>query len=192
MIDHTPLVTSRLVLEPAGRPHAAGLARWMSSADLTRYLAWAPVCAVEDVEKLLVSLEQAQAEDRSYHWTICLNGEPCGLVSLIDVRRTHRLWRLDRAEIAYWIADTYQGRGLATEATAAVLPAAFGPLQLNRLIISHAGANAASGRVPTKLGFRYIGYEQQFFFKDGQWFDMHHYELLKDDWSHRLGNDRDA
>jgi RimJ/RimL family protein N-acetyltransferase len=154
----------------------------MADPELTRFLAWAPHGHVEETSAVLRSMELAQQQGHAYHWTVFSDGVACGIVSLIDVRRRHREWVLQRAEIAYWVASPYQGTGIATEAVSAVISAAFGPLELNRLVISHTSENAASGRIPKKLGFRFVGCERQFFCKDGKWFDMNHYELLRDDW----------
>lgn len=130
-------------------------------------------------------LIRAQTEGTAFHWTIFEHKTARGIISLIDVRRKHRLWTLNRAEIAYWIDVNQHNRGLATEATRAVVDAAFLKLDLNRLTISHTSANPASGRIPESLGFRYVGTEQEFFSKDGAWFDMNHYELLSRDWQAR-------
>jgi RimJ/RimL family protein N-acetyltransferase len=154
----------------------------MADSRLSRYLAWAPHGDSQATRAVLQAMEAAQQQDMAYHWTVFMGASACGLVSLIDVRRQHRQWELQRAEIAYWVGPAFQGQGIATEAVAAVVGAAFGPIGLNRLIVSHTSENVASGQVPRKLGFRFVGCERQFFRKDGQWFDMNHYELLRDDW----------
>ena len=60
----------------------------------------------------------------------------------------------DEASIAFYIARTHWGRGLATEAGRALVTQGFRDLGLARI---HAGMNAentASRRVVEKLGFR--------------------------------------
>ncbi len=177
------LKTQRLVLTPVSVRHAPSLFPLMSDARLTTYLAWAPHASPDETVSVLRSLELAQLEGAGYHWTIFEDGTARGLISLIDVRRRHRLWTFDRAEIAYWIDPDRQGRGIATEATAAIVDAAFRRLDLHRLIVSHTSDNPASGRIPQRLGFRLVGTERQFFKKNGVWHDMNHYELLADDWA---------
>lgn len=179
------MTTARLTLRPTEEEHAGALFPLMADPRLTRYLAWAPHKDLGETRTVLASLARAQSQDMGYHWTIFENGAARGIVSLIDVRRRHRLWTLNRAEIAYWVDVNQQGRGIATEATRAVVGAAFSGLELNRLIISHTSANPASGRIPVALGFRFIGTEHQFFLKDGVWHDMNHYELLAEEWRSR-------
>jgi ribosomal-protein-alanine N-acetyltransferase len=175
------LTTARLRLQPAQPAHAPALFAQMSDSRLTEFLAWEPHTEIAQTAGLLEQLSDAHERGTAFHWTVFDGDSAVGLVSLIDVRRTHRLWRLERAEIAYWIAVSAQGHGFATEATAAVVAAAFERLGLHRLIISHTGSNPGSGRIPQKLGFRYIGREEDFFMKNGVWHDMHHYELRAED-----------
>lgn len=185
MNDSLVLRTERLELRPVEPAHAAALFRLMRDERLTRFLAWAPHEDIAQTQAMIDALVRAQAQGAGYHWTIFEDQAVRGLVSLIDVRRTHRLWTLDRAEIAYWIDVNEHGRGLATEATRAVVEVAFTRLGLNRLIISHTSSNPASGRIPVALGFRFVGTEHEFFSKAGEWFDMNHYELLAQDWRAR-------
>lgn len=182
MSDNLILHTERLELRPLDSAHAATLFRFMQDERLTRFLAWAPHQDIAETQAVIDALVHAQAQGTAYHWTIFEDQTARGLISLIDIRRTHRLWTLDRAEIAYWIDVNQQSRGLATEATRAVVEAAFTHLGLNRLIISHTSSNPASGRIPVALGFRFVGTEHEFFAKGGVWFDMNHYELLSRDW----------
>ncbi len=172
----------RLAMAPIAREDAQALFPIMSDARVSTYLTWAPHRDVGETSRLIESLIAATDDGRGYHWTIREGEHVRGLISLIDVRRTHRLWTLDRAEISYLVDPNYQGRGFATEATAAVLQPAFEVLHLNKLIISHTTANAASGKIPQRLGFRFVGTEYQFFNKHGVWYDMNHYELLAQDW----------
>lgn len=56
-------------------------------------------------------------------------------------------------EIGYWIRSDRAGRGLATEAAALLVEAAWGLDDVDRIVIRHDAANGASGRVAEKLGF---------------------------------------
>ena len=186
--DTLELVTPRLRLRALGPADAPLLFPMMRDERITPYLAWAPHAGPRETAGVIESLVAAQARGAGYHWTIFEGDAARGLISLIDVQRTHRLWVLDRAEIAYWIDPDRQGAGIATEATAAVVAFAFERLGLNRLRISHTSSNPASGRIPQKLGFRFVGTERQFFKKDGVWHDMNHYELIADDWATSQGD----
>ena len=60
------------------------------------------------------------------------------------------------AEVGYWLARPYWGRGYATEAGAAVVEMTQA-LGIERLVADYAIDNPASGRVLAKLGFRETG-----------------------------------
>ena len=63
----------------------------------------------------------------------------------------------DAVEVGYWLRADATGRGYATEATAALVRAIFDHLGARRVVICHDPANVASGGVPRRLGFRYVG-----------------------------------
>ena len=62
----------------------------------------------------------------------------------------------DSGDLGYWLDEAYWGRGLASEAAAAVRDFALDSVGLKRLLSGHAADNPASGRVLTKLGFRFL------------------------------------
>jgi ribosomal-protein-alanine N-acetyltransferase len=51
------------------------------------------------------------------------------------------------AQFGYWVAEPYWGKGIATEATAAILKFGFEKLDLNKIFATHYPDNAASGKV---------------------------------------------
>lgn len=63
----------------------------------------------------------------------------------------------DSAELGYWLARPYWGRGLMTEAAGAAIAFGFEVLGLQRLTSGHLIGNEASGAVLRKLGFKVIG-----------------------------------
>lgn len=60
-------------------------------------------------------------------------------------------------EIGYWVHVDRAGQGLATAATRALTDAAFAIEGIERVRIQCEPANAASARVPEKLGFTLVG-----------------------------------
>lgn len=51
------------------------------------------------------------------------------------------------AQFGYWIAEPFWGKGIATEATAAILKFGFEKLNLNKIYATHYPDNLASGKV---------------------------------------------
>ena len=60
-------------------------------------------------------------------------------------------------EIGYWVHGDWTGRGIATDATAALTDAALALPGIDRVEIHHDAANTASGRIPAKLGYARLG-----------------------------------
>lgn len=168
-----------VTVRPVAVSDAEALFPAMADANLTCFLAWEPHRTVEETRQVLGVLADAHRQAKGWHWAILENALAVGLISLIDIRRTHRTWRLDRAELAYWVSPSAQGRGLATCASRMVAELAFGPLSLEKLMIANATDNPSSGRVAEHLGARLIGTEHRAFEKNGKWHDLTWRELHK-------------
>jgi ribosomal-protein-alanine N-acetyltransferase len=177
------LSTDRLLLRPPRSSDAAALFGLMRDPRLSEFLAWAPHQSVAETSAMIATLLAAEQARSGFHWAVTLAGEVVGLVSLIDVRWTHRTWRLNRAELAYWIGTEFQGNGFATEAARAVIQFGFEPLQLTKIRVYHARGNAASASTVRRLDFRLVGVEESAFEKNGVFHDLVHYERL----SSRIG-----
>ena len=173
------LRTSRLKLDLVSPDDADVYHPLMADGALTRFLAWAPHADVAQTRRVLCSLAAARDADRGVHWAIrTAGGTLTGLVSLIDLRYRHLTWRLERAELAYWIRPDEQGQGYATEAGRAVLDFAFSHVGLHKVLVAHATGNGASAAVAQRLGFSEVGTYRQAFEKDGIWHDLLYYERL--------------
>lgn len=61
------------------------------------------------------------------------------------------------AELGYYVAPQFWGRGIATEAAAAILKLGFGTLGFSRITSGYHADNPSSGRVLAKLGFTIMG-----------------------------------
>lgn len=176
--DQLQIRTLRLVLRTPTPEDATELWPLVSDSRLTEFLAWEPHCSIEDTSEMLASLILSQRSGAGFHWVVLAEEQIVGLVSLIDVRRRHRSWTLDRAELAYWIGCPFQGMGYATEAAEAVINHALGGLHFHKIRVYHAVNNPASGKTIEKLGFRFVGEEVDAFCKENKWHNLRHFELL--------------
>ena len=142
--------TERLLLRPGWGEDAPALAAAIADERIVRNLATAPwPYRLRDAEAYL-----AQPRDPllpSFLIFERTDGKPrlvgsCGLA-----RRSS-----GGVELGYWIARPFWGRGLATEASSALVDIARA-LRLPRLQATHFIDNPASGRVLEKLGFEALG-----------------------------------
>ncbi len=88
----------------------------------------------------------------------------------------------DRAELGYWVAVPYWGRGYASEAVAEMLRHGFEDLKLNRITAAVFEGNPASEKVLQKNGFVLEGVLRQHYKKWGKYLDDRTYGLLASDW----------
>lgn len=93
----------------------------------------------------------------------------------LDVGATHK------AEIGYWLARGYWGRGIMTDAVKAYVVYAFEELGLRKLVAHCFELNIGSARVLEKSGFKLEGRLRKHFRKDGRLLDARIYGVLKED-----------
>lgn len=84
------------------------------------------------------------------------------------------------AEIGYWLAEGFWGRGIATEALIAVTEHAFSTYDLCRLYAHVFEWNPASARVLEKAGYTFEGCLRKSATKAGQTIDRLIYAKLRD------------
>ncbi len=178
-LEECPIQTERLNLAPISASHVDGLAPHMRNPEITQYLAWDIHPDKTFTENVVSNLVDGMNAQTGIHWTLIHNQEVCGLISYIDIRLRHLSWTLNRAELAYWLAPSFQGQGLMTEACKAVLKFGFDACNFNKVVVAHATENRASEKIIKRLGFRFYGEEEEAFQKNGVWHNLKHYQLLK-------------
>lgn len=150
------------------RVEAPGLSlrRWLTSdvdalsavveANLEHLRPWMPWIAFEPLSRaerieLGRTWEERWLEGGDVTFAIELDGVIVGSAGL------HRRQGPGTLEIGYWVDARHTGRGIATKAAAALTEAALGVPGTTRVEIHHDKANAASARVPAKLGYELVG-----------------------------------
>jgi ribosomal-protein-alanine N-acetyltransferase len=83
-----------------------------------------------------------------------------------------------RAELGYWIAKDYRGRGLTTAAVRALARYAFQDLGLRRIEATSFSHNLASHRVLEKAGFTREGFLAAYHIKDGILIDAYMFAIV--------------
>ncbi|HEY2371165.1 MAG TPA: GNAT family protein [Gaiellaceae bacterium] len=111
-----------------------------------------------------------------WRWAIEDEGRIVGVITLGDVLRES----LQLANVGYFVAQEFNGRGLATRAAADVVRFAFGDAGLHRLEAGTLPDNHASQRVLEKNGFVRYGLARGLLMIDGAWRDHLLFELLNE------------
>ncbi|MEM9465055.1 MAG: GNAT family N-acetyltransferase [Actinomycetota bacterium] len=145
-----------LVLRRVAAPYARALADAVaeSLSELRLFMDWAqgdPTSA-EDYADFLVASDHEWDDDRAYGFHV-FDRSTDALIGGCGLMRRRGPGAI---EIGYWIHSDHTGRGLATEAAAMLVEAAWALPDVCRIVIRHDSANVASGRVAEKLGFHEV------------------------------------
>ncbi len=175
--------TPRLTLRPFTTSDADAIWPYVSDPEFPKSMSWA---AHTDRAQTVAWLEQVQedlAENTGVVWAILHDGKVCGNISLEGIRWQQAAWRVDRAELGYWLAPAQWRKGLMTEAAHHVLLFAFDTLGLHKVTVGCYEQNIGSRRVIEKVGFRHIGRHEDDVWRDGAWHSHLRYELTAGQWS---------
>ncbi|RJL35604.1 GNAT family N-acetyltransferase [Bailinhaonella thermotolerans] len=143
------LVCDRLVLRRWQEEDIGAAARAIRDSH-DHLLPWSHLAAGDSHEAATALVTTAMSEwerDEAYKYAILAEGQVvggCGLMRRIGP---------GGLEIGYWLHGDWTGRGLVTEAVAALMTAGFALEGVDRLEIRHDAANVASAGVPRRLGF---------------------------------------
>ena len=172
----TKLVTARMVLRPP-RTNDVGEIRRLLRHNHEHLKAWNPAppagedpTSITEVSKTVLKQRRDWKRGSQYVFMAAMREEPARFIGKIALNGVMR-GALYGAYLGYWMDVEHQGKGLVTEAIAAVLDFAFGPANLHRVQAAIMPRNARSLRVIEKLGFRREGYAERYLQIAGKWED---------------------
>ena len=114
-------------------------------------------------------------ENETFAFAITVDDKVVGSIGVFRQGNIHRL----TAELGYYIAEEYWGRGIMTEAVRQICEYVFDKSDIIRIYAEPFEYNIASCRVLEKVGFQYEGTLRNNAVKNGKIIDMKMYSLLK-------------
>lgn len=130
-----------------------------------------------DADQWFTTVEKlTQQNGRPFNWAI--RNEADKLIGGVGLEGPG-LDRSHRAEIGYWLAKPFWGRGIMTAVLKVVCQHAFENLGLARITAHVFAFNITSARVLEKCGFEQQGYLRKHHLKDGKFIDARAYGLVK-------------
>lgn len=144
------LKTERLMLRPYEEGDIVAWQRWDTDVQVQEYLPEPPNEPVSDAGQLAY-LKECLAEEDGAYWTIVFSetNEVVGTISLSDINTYH-----GTAEINTIIGEKqYWGKGIATEATHAIVNYARDILKLRRIMGEFEADNKGVAKVLAANGF---------------------------------------
>jgi [ribosomal protein S5]-alanine N-acetyltransferase len=176
-----PLETERLLLREFRESDEADLHAAGSDLEVARYVHWGPNRPEDTREVLSGWLKKQQQWPRDAVELGIELKEESRLIGTIRLSITDRNNRT--ADFGYALNRGYWNRGYATEATRAVIDAAFTRLAMHRVFATCDVRNAASWRVMEKLGMRREALFRKDILQKGEWRDSYLYAVLAEEWS---------
>jgi RimJ/RimL family protein N-acetyltransferase len=148
------LETERLLLRPPVLSDAPAIAAAINDHRIAATALNIPYpYSTQDGVKWIKSLRK-RGKSKSVNLSVFLRetGELIGGIGLMDINEKHH-----RAELGYWCAVKYWGKGLITEAAARIVRYGFEELDLVRIAAICMVSNPASARVMEKIGMKHEG-----------------------------------
>ena len=136
-----------------------------------------PYPYTEQDGKEFISAMLVANENDTFAFAITVNGKVIGGIGAFRQGNIHR----QTAELGYYIAEEYWGKGIMTEAVKQLCDYVFSNTDIIRIYAEPFAYNIGSCRVLEKAGFQYEGTLRSNALKNGNVFDMKMYSKLKTD-----------
>jgi len=130
---------------------------------------------VSDAESFISSMLSADCET-TYAWAITVDDTAVGSIGAFRKDNVHRL----TAEMGYYVAEDYWGKGIVTEAVKLACRHIFAHTDIVRIFAEPYANNVASCRVLEKAGFTFEGTLRKNAIKNDSLVDMNMYAIIKE------------
>lgn len=172
---------NRLTLRPLILSDAEAIFEYAKNPEVSKYTLWEPHKTVEDAKQYITEYATDYYNDGE--------PEPLGIV-LKDSERVigtvGAFWNSKKSmELAYALSMEFWGKGIATEASIAIMDYCFNNFEIERFQSRCKAPNIASARVMEKIGMSYEGTLRKAIFHRGTSWDMKYYSILRDEWIQR-------
>jgi ribosomal-protein-alanine N-acetyltransferase len=174
------LTTPRLTLRAFADTDADALFPHASNPNVTRFTLWDHHKTIADTLVFVrdyAQLRYREGTTEPYAITMFPDPSPIGSCGCFWASMANRTM-----ELGYWVAEPFWGKGIAVEASRAVVGLAFRDYEPERMQARVIAGNVASLRVLDKLGFRYEGTLRSSLLRRGKFEDVLIYSLLMSEW----------
>lgn len=129
----------------------------------------------KDGAEFISSMLSADQND-TFAFAITVEGKAVGSIGVFRQANIHR----QTAELGYYLAEEYWGKGIMTEAVKQICEYVFRKSDIVRIYAEPFAYNAASCRVLEKAGFQNEGTLRKNAVKNGKIIDMKMYSLIRE------------
>ena len=136
-----------------------------------------PYPYTEQDGKDFISAMLSADENETFAFAIMVDDKVVGSIGIFRQGNIHS----QTAELGYYIAEEYWGKGIMTEAVKQICEYVFANSDIIRIYAEPFAYNIASCRALEKAGFQYEGTLRSNAVKNGKVIDMKMYSLLKEE-----------
>ncbi len=130
----------------------------------------------KDALEFIDEMAQHQGRQEAFPFAITVNDRAIGSIGVFRKDNIH----YRTAELGYYIAEPYWGQGIGTSAVKQMCEFIFSETDIVRIFAMPFSHNPASCRVLEKAGFVLEGELRKNAVKNGEFYNMKMYSLLKD------------
>lgn len=167
-------------IRPFKASDAENLAKYANNWNISRYLSdhfpypYTHKDAVGFIERTLL-------QDPLHSFAITIDDEVVGGIGIHPKDDIHR----KNAELGYWVAEPYWGRGIMTKAIAEMISYGFRTFEIERIYALTFADNVASQKVLLRNGLKKEAQFERTLFKDGELHDECVYGIRRENWENR-------
>jgi RimJ/RimL family protein N-acetyltransferase len=127
------------------------------------------------IEKAIAFIENSAHNPVNHYFAICVDDEAVGGIGISIQADVHR----KNAELGYWLAEPFWGKGLATKSVLAIVEYAFKNCDVIRIFARPFSSNTASHKVLLKAGFKQEAILEKAIVKNGEILDEYVFAIVK-------------
>lgn len=131
-------------------------------------------------------LKRATGDEAIKIFAIEINGEAAGSIGIFPKDDIEKL----NAEVGYWIAEEYWGKGVATQALKFIIDYGFSTFAVDRIFAIPFPHNIASQKVIQKSGMALEAIIKDSLIKNGMVMDQLIYAIRRDTWEKNKENEQ--
>jgi ribosomal-protein-alanine N-acetyltransferase len=178
--DYIELAGEKVRLRPTEAGDAEAAFDFITrEPDLSRFMLWSGPKSVDELRDTYSGRwREEMRQGTSYPLAIEKRGIR-GIIGCIDLRPAAYPGQFD---FGYWLAKPFWNLGYTAEALGLICYLAFHHLDAGVVLGSAFTGNAGSRRVMEKNGFKLEGVLRSHVKKDGEWVDLWHLSLLRNEW----------
>jgi RimJ/RimL family protein N-acetyltransferase len=175
------IVTERLTLRPFRAEDLPAFVAYRRAPEVARYQSWDTTYSMADARRFLAAQEQV-VFGQPGEWVQLAAVDSGGGKLYGDCAVRVAADQPATAELGVTLAPEHQGRGLASEALAAVIGRLFEEHDMHRIYAETDDRNAGVHRLFERLGFRCEARLVEADWFKGEWTTLRVYAILRSEW----------